>query len=825
MKKPPSLTLTVKWLAILFLMIGVMAARATDVFINLPELGANPSTNRLVTWQQQTPFIGNLFYTNTGPTNGFWQSNVPPNILFNYTVKGPPAPIPFQIFVPSSGLGGLDMSNFTSVGTASTYPAGGVAPSWQAAFSIFALNGQLQTNSFYPLNSNPSNYTQLGNVTNVVGAIGNTNQYAPGANVTMSTNGAVITITSTGGGSATNAISIQNGSGNATVLTNATLYGTPSATNFDAKYFPFANTNTLIPTNALPALTNNVVLFSSNQIYLATNSAFAVLNANLVATNSSLSNQIYLSTNFQWIPYTVGPPFSYTNQLVFYAPAGFGLTYTFDGVQNFTNGNYTITNTGSGYLVFLAGSLPNGYTNSTQTGIYTYNVTASPNKPGLLIYQWQTNQPMNANTIGWALMSTNTYTSTNAFQAGTNAIYAAINASGISAATATNISSNQVYLGTNGLGFGAFASSLPALTNNPILFGSNIAATMTNGAWLNASNYTQAATNTVTTNVLALLGAGTNSAIAQARSDIASTNKSTLAALATFQLTTNDQAWSNLYVGPMQVLSQNITNTIGTTSGFEPASDGTFIWSVNNTWTNSSYPAWAMVYSAPNLAKQSNGVTYDIISMATVLAATNPVQMTVVSTPGQAPAPFVYFGTILNGNGLQITGQPSIPYIQGIISTNVPALARVSIVASNFIGPVGITNFYDGFGNNIVSNIVTGDWNTITTNLAITRYSQSGATNQMTNGNISISGALSASSILGGASNQVTTAAGNAVSSNQNNLITIHRGSTTWTTNGALDLVATTFQPLDIVDLRGTFSTRRNDVGVRRCRQIDICNR
>ena len=94
-------------------------------------------------------------------------------------------------------------------------------------------------------------------------------------------------------------------------------------------------------------------------------------------------------------------------------------------------------------------------------------------------------------------------------------------------------------------------------------------------------------------------------------------------------------AQSNLVIGAMATLTNGGTNFIGTFGATsELNSDAGWRLSAANTWTNEYFPIWSLVYSTPNLVKQSNSVTYDTIPMATLLAATNPVQMTVIGIAG-----------------------------------------------------------------------------------------------------------------------------------------------------------------------------------------------
>lgn len=333
MNNPRHLTIKMNaFIAFLIVLFGLNSVWATDVLYHLQDFNASPATNRTVTLQPMTPFPGNLqFYTSD--TNGnFIYSNQPAQTLFNGVIKAPPGAISFQIFIPSSGMGYLSATNFLATGTASTYPAGQVAPTFMSAFALFALNGTVQSNMFYPLFSNPSNYWSGTQITNLM------------------------TITS-------NVLALANiATSNQFELFTPTNWFMPATnTLFQTNYWTYTNLQAQL-------------LFTSNQLYLAIN---ATTNGSSVAY---VSNLVYQATN------TVATLFGFATPSVTNGLASITLvTAATNGVTGFGYVTQTVTNglasitaltsatnnalvLASNYTAAIANSTSNSVLGSLQTG-------------------------------------------------------------------------------------------------------------------------------------------------------------------------------------------------------------------------------------------------------------------------------------------------------------------------------------------------------------------------------------------------------------------------------------------------------------------------
>jgi len=169
-----------KFIVIRRILSGILMLLSLSVFgqvnavFNLSEFNANPATSRTVTLQPMNPYVGNLIFFTSDANGSFTFTNIPPGILFNGVIKAPPGLIQFQTFVtPGQFSGNVDATNFSSLGanSISVYPQGQTAPSWSAAFATFQRLGTGGSNSFYPLFSNPSNYSSLVIVTQIVNSI------------------------------------------------------------------------------------------------------------------------------------------------------------------------------------------------------------------------------------------------------------------------------------------------------------------------------------------------------------------------------------------------------------------------------------------------------------------------------------------------------------------------------------------------------------------------------------------------------------------------------------------------------------------------------
>ena len=498
---------------------------------------------------------------------------------------------------------------------------------------------------------NPAAYQATNSTLTALAATGAFTNIVAGANVTMTTNSGSVTIAAAAGG--TGGIAIQNGAGNGTILTNSTLYGSVTATNLTVQITSatnalgsaaFVSTSTFDASGTALAATNALgsAAFKaassfdvSGAALAATNSSMATLNANLIATNSAISNQISFATNLNTTAYNLRglsqPSLLLTNYV--YSPNfGFGFQW------NPSNGTFTnsisttlITLTNESgvwhYVSYLGGTPTEQGSNSTLYGQYSgpFNlivqpVSAIPTLVAGVNVSLTTNniqvsgggftnfsipsisisapglQPADAagNLTNWSLYSTNAYASQANLNSASNSLQGQITAGGINATTATNISSS--------------------------LIGSSNSITLAN---------------------------------------ISATNAAAALAQRIYEVNTNEQVISNLFIGQHLLLFTGQTNLIGTYGSFE-GSDGTWRFSTANTWTNCFFPAWTMGYATPNLVKYSNGVAYDTIPMATVLAATNAQQMVLIG-PGTAPAPFVHWGTYGDFGGLYATNHLTSP--------------------------------------------------------------------------------------------------------------------------------------------------------------------
>ena len=345
MHNTPCITLKMKWLlACLLVLLGAAQAFCTDVIINLsdPQFGVASTANRTVIVQAEQyqassgwmllPFRLTQVTSGSGSTtfSNLYGSSI--SGLYHCTIPGPPQLAQFDFWVSATNLGQITASsNLVTLGT-QTYPAGAWAWSAQASDARYQFNGTVLSNTFYPLFSNPSNYFAGPIVSNTIGALAQTNQYIPGNNVTFTTNAGVVTVASVGAGAATNAISIINGSGGGTTLTNSTLLGSITATGLVAAlpYVPMTNNvgnvNPAIFTNAasqyfanlFSGFTNYIVdaVGETSKIYQAAGAALNITpggSANALMVNGHVTAQDFSGAgqNLTNIPFAQG--FTSTN--------------------------------------------------------------------------------------------------------------------------------------------------------------------------------------------------------------------------------------------------------------------------------------------------------------------------------------------------------------------------------------------------------------------------------------------------------------------------------------------------------------------------------
>lgn len=132
---------------------------ATILQVDLPYFNLNPTTNRPVQWQAQTPVVGNNFTTYSDGNGSAWITNIPVGLV-NITILAPPARTFIQVNMLAGDSGTINASNRLASGASSTYPAGQVAWAIATSDTRYQLNGITASNTFYPLFNNPSNYVQ-----------------------------------------------------------------------------------------------------------------------------------------------------------------------------------------------------------------------------------------------------------------------------------------------------------------------------------------------------------------------------------------------------------------------------------------------------------------------------------------------------------------------------------------------------------------------------------------------------------------------------------------------------------------------------------------
>ena len=247
-----------------------LSATATDLQLTLSWFGAIPSTNRAITLQSQSPFVGNQIW-GASDSNGMCVFSNLANGLYNGVIKAPPAEIKFQVQLLTGDTGLIDASNRTAVGTISTYPAGATAWSIATSDQRYQMGSNAAALSFYPLGSNPSNYATLTDATNLTVAATNTTAIIRSDVFSATTN--LLT---------TNLLT-QIGSSNAVALLSATNLST-------------AERNALIASNLL--IHADIAASNSATINTATNDAWqSFTNA---ALNGVFGFNLYSATNIPW---------------------------------------------------------------------------------------------------------------------------------------------------------------------------------------------------------------------------------------------------------------------------------------------------------------------------------------------------------------------------------------------------------------------------------------------------------------------------------------------------------------------------------------------
>ena len=204
-------------------------AQNPNLQIDLPYFGANPATNRYVTYQQTTPFLGNLVGAYSDSVTGMVIFPSVPSGVLNIVITAPPgSKIPFNVNILPNDSGTVDATNRLS-NSGPTYPAG--STSWSIATS----------DQRYALSTNQAQY------------------YVPQNTFTNATN----------------------------VLQNAinTAAGTPLLAGSNAIIYLSGGSNVINGTVSQLAVTlaqSNAAAISTNMV----NSSSNVLQANIIGTNT-----------------------------------------------------------------------------------------------------------------------------------------------------------------------------------------------------------------------------------------------------------------------------------------------------------------------------------------------------------------------------------------------------------------------------------------------------------------------------------------------------------------------------------------------------------
>lgn len=309
----------------------------TDVLIDANEWNANPAADRPLTIQPLSPVVGNLF-TNVTDDNG--QYIYPSAKVGDYVVvirpQGSSSAITFQFTVTATNLGQVDSLAISSQLGIQSYPTAGKA-SWTTAASDarYELSGTTLSNTFYPLFSNPSNYTTLIIATNQITNAIPTNFWSSSA-----------------------AIWISNLVVNYNVSTNKYAFGSLLSSNYAAGV---ATINALSQTNNFTSIvtSNSSVFANTNQLLNVSNVLAGAIGAagisSTTATNIA-AFQSNLATN------VLGTA-AYSNSSAFYSANNPSLFMAGSSVTNFGTGltNTLGTAARSNASAFYLSSNPSGY--------------------------------------------------------------------------------------------------------------------------------------------------------------------------------------------------------------------------------------------------------------------------------------------------------------------------------------------------------------------------------------------------------------------------------------------------------------------------------
>jgi len=365
----------------LMLLCFCFAADATNIQIDMSYFSQNPTTNRPITYQAMSPVQGNVFTAYSDSTGTAILSNCP-NTLININILAPPAKTFIQVQLLPSDTGLIDATNRLASGSSSTYPSGQTAWAIATSDQRYQLSGSAQSNSFYPLFSNPSNYINsmlLDNATSSIYALlPQTNGFG---NIVASNASSFVTPTSlidaTNKDYAAWLAAIQ---GTNNLIRGQLQYGSPILTNLSNTgawtNSIVAGTNTTLSTN-LGVVTINV----PNQAFLT--NALATTNYVNTATNgfvlSGITNGLATTNYANLTTNTIG----IASGLMAFQQTNIWTTfnYTTNAIVTTSNALLSIGGTASNAIANLNGKGTNtfllnpSFTNITVTIGATYFVT------------------------------------------------------------------------------------------------------------------------------------------------------------------------------------------------------------------------------------------------------------------------------------------------------------------------------------------------------------------------------------------------------------------------------------------------------------------
>lgn len=664
---------------------------------------ASPTTNRTITLQSQSPFVGNLLYAYSQTNGTAFYTNIPVGLV-NGVILAPPARIPFQVQILPTDSGIVNASNRLASGSSSTFPAGQVAWAIATSDQRYALNGSSASNTFYPLFANPSNYTTLNLASNAFTTPAQVGTQIATSNLTYATTSYVASAVAP------------------YTLTNAFVSGTNSLAGLIV-----ASTNSPTFTRFGTNVITSVAVSQHSSVSSTTNSSGIAVTISVDTQTNGYGNIVtynasnFSGTNINYNQITNPPALPTTNGFV-------TLTY----LTNFNAQNYPTSNPS----LFLTPVATNGLatqayvlsvvasgTNSSSTnltaliyliGLNGTNFTLSTsNLLQILAFQQATNAAAAAtNQIPNWLLS---YVLTNQFISGTNSIYQANRTFSLTLASnatnndtvvsngvvssATTIATTLTQASTNGMTSLVYTNPTTVLYTNslPGLTNGYVKGSITNN--LVSTNQFVAGTNNIATNSFAfttnLVSTTSNSIIAtvvgMTNSLVQGTNGTANALKIVNNLQFNN--WTNFN------LTTNLVGSFGSTT--VPACNSTWENISSTMWTNRFYTNWNIQLTGGNYYMQSNGVSF--------FANTSlEGQWTLVVPFGSGTPPYSAYGSYWNMNGTKLVGNV---YSTNLTAQFLSALASASLNTLQSNQTVSIVLTYltsptNGVSASTVSNIV-----------------------------------------------------------------------------------------------------------------------